>query len=102
MAASANSLAQEDGSQSARRLLQQIHTSQIPMKQPLIIKTREETILDMCITMRHDYGLDRNPEALIGCGMTDQERALLHMQMSQIYDTYVAPLVEQVIKDLRD
>ena len=39
------------------------------------MKTREEIIMDMCYTYRHDYGLDKDPnDPSWLSGMTPDER----------------------------
>jgi hypothetical protein len=54
--------------------------------------TREQIITDMCISYRHDYGLDRKPEdAPWVAGMTPDERKGLWNTMAQIYDNNIAP-----------
>ena len=56
---------------------------------------REKIIHDMCLTYRHDYGLDRDPNDPPWCaGMTPQERTGLYRTMAKIYDNNIAPLVE--------
>ena len=60
---------------------------------------REKTIHDMCMTYRHDYGLDKSPDDPSWCaGMTPDERKGLYLTMSQIYDNNIAPL----LKDAKD
>ena len=59
---------------------------------PENIMTREQIITDMCITYRHDYGFDRNPEDPPWvAGMTPDERKGLWETMAQIYDNNIAP-----------
>ena len=66
------------------------------------MKTREEIINDMCMTYRHDYGLDKLPgDPPWTAGMTPEERKGLYATMSQIYEHNVAPLLEKY-KDLQD
>lgn len=48
-------------------------------------KTREQVILNMCYTWRHDYGLDKEPGSL-SSGMTEGERKVLYESMAQLYD----------------
>ena len=56
------------------------------------MKTREEIITDMCMSYRHDYGLNRNPEDPPWvAGMTPEERKGLWNTMAQIYDNNIAP-----------
>jgi len=58
-------------------------------------KTREQIITSMCLTWRHDYGLDRQehdgPGGLISAGLTEQQRKILWQQMAQIFDNDIAP-----------
>jgi len=56
------------------------------------MKTREEIIKSMCMTYRHDYGLDRHPDdAPFVAGMTGSERKALWNQMAQIFDNDIWP-----------
>ena len=56
------------------------------------MKTREQIILDMCFTMRHDYGLDKSYDGYsFEAGMTEREREMLFNQMAQIFDNCIAP-----------
>ncbi len=54
------------------------------------MKTREEIIYSMCLTFRHDYGLLKHPEDLIGSGMTKEEQESLWNKMEQIYDNCIS------------
>lgn len=66
------------------------------------MKTREEIINDMCMTYRHDYGLDKLPgDPPWTAGMTPEERKGLYATMSQIYEHNIEPLLEKY-KDLQD
>lgn len=62
------------------------------------MKTREDIIHSMCMTYRHDYGLDRNTGENgpfpFPSGMTKQEREYLYRQMSQIFDNDIASYME--------
>jgi len=62
------------------------------------MKTRDEIIMDMCYTWRHDYGVDRvehdGPGGLILFGLTDTQRKVLWNQMSQLFDNCVAPHIQ--------
>jgi len=62
------------------------------------MKTREQIITSMCYTMRHDYGLNRDlGNGFVNefaAGMTDEERAALRCQMSQLFDNDIAPYME--------
>jgi hypothetical protein len=55
------------------------------------VKTREQIIESMCLTWRHDYGLDKNGS---GAGMTNEERETLRSMMGQIFDNDIAPHME--------
>jgi hypothetical protein len=56
--------------------------------------SREQIITDMCITYRHDYGLDKlATDPPWTAGMTTEERQGLYNTMAQIYDNNIAPLL---------
>ena len=56
------------------------------------MKTRENIIHSMCMTYRHDYGLDKREDAYaFEAGMTQKEREFLCRQMAQIFDNDIAP-----------
>ena len=60
------------------------------------MKTREEIINSMCYTWRHDFGLDKHPEALpFEAGMTALERQHLWNTMAQIFDNDISPLLDE-------
>ena len=59
---------------------------------------RCEIIEAMCMTWRHDFGLDRINDALVvGCGMSEGEREFLRREMGQLFDHHIAPGVELAI-----
>jgi hypothetical protein len=62
------------------------------------MKTRDEIITAMCLTWRHDYGLERRehdgPGGMITMGLTEQLRQSLWNQMAQIFDNDIAPNME--------
>jgi hypothetical protein len=71
------------------------------------MKTREEIITSMCYTMRHDYGIVKEPQEFTGdnaknlfafnylvSGMYQEEREALWQQMAQIFDNDIAPYME--------
>jgi hypothetical protein len=59
------------------------------------MKTREQIINDMCMTYRHDYGLNKLPsDPPWTAGMTPEERKGLYNTMAQIYDNNIAPIME--------
>lgn len=53
------------------------------------MKTRDQIILDMCYTMRHDFGLAGSDHPF--CITLDEAR-LIKVQMSQIYDNIFYPI----------
>ena len=56
------------------------------------MKTREQIITGMCMTYRHDYGLDKHPDdADFVAGMTGSQRKVLWNQMAQIFDNDIWP-----------
>ena len=56
------------------------------------MKTREEIITSMCLTYRHDYGLDKHPDdGPFVAGMTGSQRTALWKQMAQIFDNNIWP-----------
>jgi membrane protease subunit (stomatin/prohibitin family) len=64
----------------------------------------DDLINGMCMTWRHDFGLDRpsaNKDGIIGwsdglaMGMTSAERDGLRMQMRQLYQHHILPAVLQ-------
>ena len=63
--------------------------------------TPEQVILSMCMTYRHDFGLDRKPDDAPWCsGMTSQEREGLIRTMTQIYNNDIAPYMDFKKKDV--
>lgn len=58
-----------------------------------ITNNREKIIRSMCLTYRHDYGLEKIPDS-ISSGTTEEERKFLWQQMSQIFDNDIAPFME--------
>ena len=62
------------------------------------MKTREDIIISMCMTTRHDFGLVRNTGEPgpypFPSGMTDQEKESLYRQMAQIFDNCIQPYME--------
>ena len=61
------------------------------------MKTREEIINNMCMTFRHDYGLEISEDDrmyTLMSGMTKREREDLYKTMAQIFDNDIAPLLE--------
>ena len=65
------------------------------------MKTREEIINNMCMTYRHDYGLEISEDDrmyTLMSGMTKNERVALYNTMAQIFDNDIAPLVDSAMK----
>jgi len=71
------------------------------------MKTREQVIISMCYTYRHDYGIIKEPQEFTGsnaeqlfafhtlaAGMYPEEREALWRQMAQIFDNDIAPYME--------
>ncbi len=62
---------------------------------------REDIIHSMCLTFRHDYGLEISEDdrmyALMS-GMTKREREILFNDMAQIFDHNIAHLVDSAMK----
>jgi hypothetical protein len=68
------------------------------------MKTREEIIYSMCLTMRHDYGLTKEPVGSVygdtisfrnlTSGMSPDDRESLWSQMAQLFDNDIAPYME--------
>ena len=59
--------------------------------------TREQIIHNMCMTFRHDYGLEISEDDrmyTLMSGMTKLERQGLYRSMSQIFDNDIAPYME--------
>lgn len=60
---------------------------------------REAIIEAMCLTWRHDFGLDRiNDDFTVGCGMSDGERDFLRREMGQLFDHHFTPAVASAIE----
>ena len=59
--------------------------------------TREEIIHNMCMTFRHDYGLEISQDDrkyTLNSGLTKLEQQALYSSMSQIFDNDIAPYME--------
>lgn len=67
------------------------------LKQPSAgVDERKQMIEEMCMTWRHDFGLDKpeNAFAFGSCGMTDDEREGLRRQMGQLFDHHFSPALQ--------
>jgi len=59
--------------------------------------TKNEIITEMCMTYRHDYGLQKSPEDPPWvAGMTDNERLGLYKTMEQLYEHHIKPIHGQL------
>lgn len=59
------------------------------------MKTREQIIHSMCLTLRHDFGLDKEAnDPPWESGMTRDERMFLWNNMAQVFDNDIAPYME--------
>ncbi|MFM0432360.1 hypothetical protein PQQ75_25340 [Paraburkholderia aspalathi] len=60
---------------------------------------RAAIIEAMCLTWRHDFGLERiNDDFTVGCGMSDGERDFLRREMGQLFDHHFAPALAAAIE----
>lgn len=64
--------------------------------------TKDKTIYDMCMTMRHDFGLDKPQggqySAQVASGVTPEERAALIRSMDGIYRHHIQPILVELEK----
>lgn len=63
---------------------------------PALDGERLRMIESMCLTMRHDFGLDKSADFGFSSGMTDGERQQLRGQMGKLYDHHFAPVLAAV------
>ena len=71
---------------------------------------RTQIITDMCMTVRHDYGIQIEDEERVGfvgqlaAGMRSADRKALFSQMAQLYEHHIAPILKDLDqeKSLRD
>lgn len=68
------------------------------------MKTKEQIISDMCLTLRHDFGLpkEKDPGGYSFpylSGMTEEERNLLWKDMEKIYRHVIAPHLGEVYNE---
>lgn len=57
--------------------------------------TKDQIINSMCLTWRHDFGLEKCHSAFGYSGMTSDERVALRRRMSQLFEHHVAPLIAE-------
>ena len=56
---------------------------------------KERFVDSMCMTWRHDFGLDKAGRHELSSGMTTDERAALRRDMAQLFEHHVAPLIAE-------
>lgn len=59
----------------------------------------DDVINAMCLTWRHDFGLNYQDVFLGQVGMTEQERDGLRLQMRQIYEHHFLPAILKAKND---
>lgn len=60
------------------------------------MSNRRKTVEAMCMTWRHDFGLNKSGNCRLSSGMTEDERNALRNQMDQLYSHHIEPLVAQI------
>lgn len=61
---------------------------------------KQKLIIDMCITYRHDFGLNKSPDDPSWvAGMTDTDRQMLIKTMTQIFNNNIEPLLKKHTED---
>lgn len=73
--------------------------------QPQWSEQKARTVDAMCMTWRHDFGLDKRHGPFGYSGMTEDERDALRAQMGQLYEHYIAPVIaesERLREDVKD
>jgi len=53
---------------------------------------KQQIIESMCMTWRHDFGLNKSGNCRFSSGMTEPERDVLRQQMESIYEHHIRPL----------
>lgn len=56
------------------------------------VLSRSEVVEAMCLTWRHDFGVDRTSDFDLS-GFTDADRAALRSAMGQLFDQHIAPAI---------
>jgi hypothetical protein len=59
-----------------------------------MVEMNNPIVLAMCLTMRHDWGLDKHDE--MSSGMTDDERHFLYAEMHQVYFNDIKPILDKL------
>ena len=57
-----------------------------------------KTVESMCLTWRHDYGLNKTTSCSLSSGMTEQEREILRGRMAQLHAHHIAPLEQEILR----
>jgi hypothetical protein len=59
-------------------------------------------VLAMCLTSRHDFGLERDPADIysLTCGMTPDQRKALYRDMYQLWEFHFKPHSDKMEKEL--
>ena len=64
---------------------------------------KDKLIYDMCMTYRHDFGLQKEPnDPPWVAGMTVNERKALILTMRQIFENNIEPLLSKYKGDTND
>lgn len=64
------------------------------MSEKMMDVERARIVDAMCMTWRHDFGLDKEGRHCLSSGMLADEREALRRHMGQVFDHCVAPLLE--------
>ncbi|MCF6783374.1 hypothetical protein [Stutzerimonas stutzeri] len=70
-------------------LVSQEKLSRQPVEAQEVVE-RQRMIESMCLTWRHDFGLDKPGDCGLSSGMTDAEREYLRRQMGSLFDHHFA------------
>jgi len=57
------------------------------------MKNKEQIIMDMCYTYRHDYGLEKI-DGIISSGTSQEERKYIYGIMKQMFENCIEPYME--------
>jgi hypothetical protein len=57
------------------------------------MKNKEQIIMDMCYTYRHDYGLEKI-NGIISSGISLEERKCIYDKMKQLFENCIEPYME--------
>lgn len=59
--------------------------------------SKDEIIVGMCYTMRHDFGLEKEVGDILGSGMTAIDRRALRRDMITLFDHHVDELYNKAV-----